>query len=206
MLANMKISGLRVAAILVAASVAGVPWSANAETYGFDKNHTEVRFHYNHLGMSIQSGQFGAVDGTVVFDRKKLENSKVEVVIKTDSVDTGVPALDTHLKSKDFFEVDKYPEITFKSTSVKQTSKDAGRMTGDLTIHGVTKPVTLNVKFNFAGAHPLAKFIKKYDGADYASFSAQAEILRSEFGVGLYAPGTADRIQIVIETELRQKN
>lgn len=206
MLANMRTNGPRVAAILVAAGLAGAPWSARAETYGFDKNHTEVRFLYDHLGMSIQSGQFGAVDGTVVFDRKKLENSKVEVVIKTDSVDTGVPALDTHLKSKDFFEVDKYPEITFKSTSVKQTGKDAGQITGDLTIHGVTKPVTLNVTFNFAGPHPLAKFIKKYDGAPYASFSAQAEILRSDFGVGLYAPATADRVRIVIETELRKRN
>ncbi|MDH3663636.1 MAG: YceI family protein [Alphaproteobacteria bacterium] len=194
----------------IALSLAALSWVSQplraADVYGFDKGHTEIIFKWNHVGLSTQSGEFRDYDGTVSFDRENLANSSVDVTIKAASLDTGVKDLDDHLKSADFFEVETYPEITFKSTSVKQTGVDRGEVAGDLTIHGVTKPVSLDVKLQFEGDHPLGPFIEAYAGAPYVAFSARTEILRSDFGVGAFAPLTSDRVEIVIETELRQQN
>ena len=189
-------------AVLVSVSL---PLSA-ADIYAFDKGHTEIIFKWNHVGLSTQSGEFRDFDGTVSFDRENLANSSVEVTIKAASIDTGVKDLDDHLKSADFFEVETYPDITFKSTSVKQTGVDRGEVTGDLTIHGVTKSVSLDVKLQFEGDHPLGPFIEAYAGAPYVAFSGRTEILRSDFGVGAFAPLTSDHVEIVIETEMRQQN
>lgn len=178
---------------------------AETETYQFDKGHTEIRFSWDHVGLSTQSGEFREYEGTVVWDRENLENSKVDVTIKTASIDTGVPPLDEDLSSENFFDVAKFPEITFKSTSVRQVGVDLGSVTGDLTILGQTRPVTLQVALNFQGDHPLAPFIESYAGAPYAAFSASAEILRSDFGLGRYVPLTSDSIEIVIETEMRRQ-
>ena len=178
---------------------------AETETYQFDKGHTEIRFSWDHVGLSIQSGEFREYEGTVMWDRENLENSKVDVTIKAASIDTGVPPLDEHLSSADFFDVAKFPEITFKSTSVRQTGVDLGAVTGDLTIHGQTRPVTLEVALNFQGDHPLAPFIEAYAGAPYAAFRASTEILRSDFELGMFAPLTSDRIEIVIQTEMRRQ-
>ena len=107
---------------------------------------------------------------------------------------TGVPALDTHLKSPDFFDADKFPTATFKSTKVEQTSPTTAKVTGDLTIHGVTKPVTLNVTLNKEDIHPMMK-------KDDAGFTATGSILRSDFGIGNYVPMVSDQIDLYIEAE-----
>ena len=173
-------------------------------TYTFDKGHTKVLFFWNHLGLSNQSARFDDIDGTLVFDAEKPETSKLDVTIKTASVDTDVPAFDDHLKSADFFNAEKHPEITFVSKEVRKTSKDSGQVVGDLTVNGVTKPVTLDVTFNFMGEHPLSAFNENYKDAQYVAFSAETRILRSDFNVGLYAPLTSDTIDIMIETEMRK--
>ena len=202
-----KLRGLLTAAALAGALGAfGSSVQAAQDSYVFDKGHTEIRFSWNHVGLSTQSGDVRDYDGTVVWDTENVQNSKVNVTLKVSSIDTGVPDLDKHLLSADFFDVEKFPEITFKSTEVKQTGVNRGRVTGDLTIHGVTKPVDLDVQLLFTGEHPLAPFIEAYAGAPYASFSARAELLRSDFGVGNFAPLTSDRIEIHIETEMRRKN
>lgn len=197
-------AGFKALAFSVIVYGSGIGFAAAADIYKFDKGHTEVRFLWNHVGLSTQSGEFHDVDGAVTFNREKLENSTVDVTIKSESIDTGVAPLDTHLKSADFFDVKKFPTITFKSTSVRQTGVDRGEVTGNLTIHGVTKPVKLDVSLLFEGEHPLAPFNKSYAGAPYVAFSGRTEILRSEFGVGRFAPLTSDVISIVIETEMRQ--
>lgn len=184
---------------------AGQAWAAQ-DSYVFDKGHTEIRYYWNHVGMSTQSGDMREYDGTVVWDTENVENSSVNVTIKAASLDTGVAALDTHLKGPDFFDVETYPDITFKSTGVKKTGVNRGRITGDLTMKGVTKPVTLDVQLLFTGDHPLAAIIPSYAGAPYAAFSARGDILRSEFGMGFGAPLTSDHITIVIETEMRRTN
>ena len=161
-------------------------------------------FFYNHVGLSNQSGRFDDFDGTVTFDQKDVSKSSVDVTIKTASIDTDVAALDDHLKSADFFNAEKHPEIRFVSTAVRQTGAKSGQAEGNLTINGQTKPVTLDITFYFQGDHPLAPFIPAYAGAPYSAFKATTTLLRSDFGVGKFAPLTSDTIDIVIEAELRQ--
>lgn len=193
------LKGMAAGAILFTAGLAQA-----ADTYKFDKGHTEVRFEWNHVGLSTQSGEFHDVDGTVVFDKEKLGSSKVDVTIQAASLDTGVEKLDAHLKNEDFFNVTKHPVITFRSTFVKQTAVNRGLVTGELTMNGVTKPVTLDIALLFEGDHPLAPFIKAYAGAPYVAFSGRTSVLRSDFNLGKFAPLTSDKIDILIETEMRQ--
>jgi polyisoprenoid-binding protein YceI len=181
------------------------PLSAMADAYGFDKEHTKIVFVYNHLGMSNQYARFGAFDGDVDFTADKMDKSKVSITIDAASIDTDVAKLDEHLKSADFFDVEKHPKITFKSNEVRQTGAKSMQIVGDLTIKGKTKPVILDATFNYIGEHPLGKFIKAYAGVQYASFSAKTRVRRSDFDVGQYAPLTSDTVDIIIETELRLK-
>ncbi len=195
--------GVALSGGLVAALALGTAAQA-ANSYTFDKGHTKILFFWNHLGLSNQSARFDDFDGTLVFDPEKPETSKIDVTIKTASVDSDVPAFDDHLKSADFFNAEKHPEITFVSTTVRKTGTETGQVDGDLTINGVTKPVTLDVTFNFMGEHPLSAFNENYKGAQYVAFSARTRVLRSDFNVGLYAPLTSDTVDIMIETELRK--
>ena len=141
---------------------------------------------------------------SVLIDESDPTKSSARVTIKAASVNTGVAALDDHLRTADFFEVEKYPEITFKSTAVKQSSAEHALVSGDLTIHGVTKPVTLDVQLIHRGKHPLGQFIDYYKG-QWLGFRATATILRSDFDVGRFAPLTSDRIEISISTEMKAK-
>jgi polyisoprenoid-binding protein YceI len=174
---------------------------AAPEKFDFDKAHTNILFSVNHLGLSNFYGQFNDFDGQVVFDQEQPANSKVEITIKTASVDTDVPDLDKHLMAEDFFDAAKYPDIRFKSNTVVK----AGRNRFHVTLHGVTREVTLLATLNYAGEHPLSKFLDKYKGAYYAGFSATAVIRRSEFGITSYVPNVADEVNILIETELRRR-
>lgn len=190
------------AALLAAGMTAA---QAAPDSFTFDKTHTKVMFSYFHVGMSTQYARFDTVDGDVVFDVEKPENSKVSVTIDPASVDTDVKPLDDHLKAEDFFNVAKYPKVTFVSTEVRKTGTKTYQIVGNLTMKGKTHPVTLDATLNHLGDHPLAGFIKAYAGATFAGFSARTRIRRSDFDLGLYAPLTSDVVDIIIETELRQK-
>ena len=167
-----------------------------ADRYEFDANHRNVRFTFNHFGFSNISGSFEQLEGHVMLDTADLTKSSVEVKIPVASIHTGVPKFDEHLKSADFFEAAKFPDATFKSTGV--TSSGAGKLAvaGDLTMHGVTKPVTLDVTVNKLGEHPMAK-------APWAGFDATTTIKRTDFGLGLYAPNVSDDVKITISVELK---
>lgn len=175
---------------------------ALAQSYEFEPGHTEVRFYWNHAGVSEQSGEWSGVSGTVDFDKDSPEATAASVTIAADSIDTGVEALDTHLKGADFFEVETYPEITFVSTGFRQTGADTGQLTGDLTIKDVTKPVTLDVEVEHMGEHPLGGFNEFYQG-EWLGMSASTVINRSDFDVGLYAPMNSDAIRIEITSEMK---
>lgn len=191
---------LKAAALVFAASLLSSPASA-AETYYFDQGHTEIHFGWNHAGVSMQHGEFTKSKGKLTLDPDNVENSSIEVTIETDSVSTGFEPLDKHLKSKDFLEVETYPEITFKSTSVKRTGDKTADVTGDLTIHGVTKPVILQVELTHRGAHPVAQFIDYYKG-EWVAFAAKAEIDHQAFEVGSISTGM---IFIEINTEMKDR-
>ncbi|MCG8562690.1 MAG: YceI family protein [Hyphomicrobiales bacterium] len=175
-----------------------------AETYAFDKNHTQIHFSYDHLGLTTQSGRFTGFDGTLVFDEQAPENSRLDVTIAAASVLTAIPPMDERLKGADFFDVANHPEIRFKSRAVRRTGAKTGEVAGDLTIKGVTRPVMLMVTFNFSGPHPLGPVLAQYKDVHAAAFSAHARVLRSDFKMGKFAPLTSDEIDIRIEAELHR--
>lgn len=182
------------------ASTAPVP----AGAYTIDKAHTSLVFRVNHLGFSTYTGRFARVDAQLQFDPGNIAASRLEVTIDPRSIEAdNAPSgfLDT-LAGKDWLDADRFPAMTFVSKSIERTGGNAFRIRGELTMHGVTKPVTLAARYNggYAG-HP-------YDPQARIGFSATGTLRRSDFGVslGIPAPGTTmgvgDEVEIVIETEL----
>lgn len=151
-------------------------------------------FSVGHLGFSFSHGKFLKFDGGFTFDVEKPENSAVDVTIDTASLNMDSVEWDSHLKNADFFNVEKFPNMTFKSTKIEKTGDNTGKITGDLTLLGVTKPVTLDVTYNKSGVHPYSKnFI--------AGFSATGTLLRSDFGMNYGLPGVADEVALNIQVE-----
>jgi len=172
-----------------------------ADTFVTDQGHTEVMFGWNHAGVSRQNGEFTTASGTLELG-ESMEDSTITVEIDAASVSTGFEALDDHLKSADFLDVEKYPSMTFTSSSVKMTGDTSMEVSGDLTIHGVTQPVTLETELTHAkGEHPLGKNIDYYKG-DWIAFKATTEIDHQAFGVGGFSTGP---ISITINSELKAK-
>jgi polyisoprenoid-binding protein YceI len=176
---------------LVALSVA-VPALA-ADTYKLDPFHTAIGFHINHFGFSNPSGKFMNVDGTLLLDEKNPAASKVTATIPIATVDTGVAKLDEHLKTKDFFDAETYPTATFVSDKIDVTGKDTAKVHGILTLRGVAKPVTLDVKLNRLAENMMKK--------QTAGFTASTTLKRSDFGMSTFVPALGDDIRIDIETE-----
>ena len=176
----ISISGLAAVPLVVLAS--GISAIA-AETYYTDQGHTEVRLEWSHAGVSVQSAEFTSVKGKLDLEPENVGESKLSVTIETASISTGFGPLDDHLKSADFLEVQTYPQITFTSTSVNQTGDMTADVTGDLTIHGVTKPVTLKTTLTHRGDHPIGQFLDYYKGK-WVAFTATAEIDHVAFNVG----------------------
>lgn len=169
-------------------------FSANAtETYTLDPNHYYVLWHINHFGFSNPSGKW-MVNGTLTLDEKNPKDSKIDVTINVGDVITGIPKLDEHLKSDEFFSIAKFPVATFVSDKVTVTGKNTALVHGILTVHGVSKPITLNVTLNKLGVSPITN--KKTAG-----FTARTELKRSDFGINAYLPGLGDEVKIDIEAE-----
>ncbi|MEO7251175.1 MAG: YceI family protein [Arenimonas sp.] len=171
--------------------------AAGAATYDIDANHTQVQFTYNHFGFSHLNGRLNQVSGHFDFNPAKPANSSVEVDIPMSSLSTGVPKLDTHLSSAEFFDVATFPTAHFKSNKVTVVGKNKLVVAGDLTIHGVTKPVQLDVTINNNGMHPMKKVMA-------AGFDASTTLKRSEFGVGGYTPMIADEVKLSISMEAQE--
>jgi polyisoprenoid-binding protein YceI len=180
---------------LMAGALALAASPAFAVTYTLDPGHTQVEFTWNHYGFSNPMAQFGKVDAKVDFDPADPSKSSVTATIPMNTVNSNIAKLDTRLQSADYFDAAKFPTATFKSTKVeKGATPDKLKVTGDLTLHGVTKPVTLDVTVNKVGEHPMRK-------APAAGFEATAVIKRSDFGITNYVPNVSDDIRIHITTE-----
>lgn len=164
----------------VIALVAGTALSAlvalplAAEVHTIDPGHSDVSFQVRHLVSQVR-GKFNDYKGTINLDPANLEKSSVEFAIKAASIDTGVADRDKHLRAEDFFFVEKYPEITFKSQSIKATGKDTYAVTGPLTMRGVTKTVTLPVTY-------LGK-VRDPWGNDKAGFAVETKLNRKDYGI-----------------------
>jgi polyisoprenoid-binding protein YceI len=181
------------AAITLSATLQGAT-SARAADYTIDPNHTHIVFMVNHLGFANMIGLFTDMAGTFSFDPVNIGASKVKVTIKTNSLSTQFGPRDTDLKGADWFNVTEFPEMTFTGASYSQTDDHTGTVTGNLTLLGVTKPVTLNVTFNKAG-------LRASDKKQAAGFSATGKIKRSDFGMKTFIPYIGDDVSLIIETE-----
>lgn len=167
---------------------------AEVNKYEFESNHTSVTWSANHFGFSNPSGKFTDISGTIIFDDANPTKSSVEATIKIASLNTGLPKFDQHLKSKDFFDAEAFTTAKFVSKKITVTKKDEAKIEGELTLLGITKPVTLNAKFNKSGVSPVNQ--KQTIG-----FSANAVIARSEFGMKYAIPGVSDKVNLLIEVE-----
>lgn len=168
-----------------------------ADTYVIDPTHTQVEFTYSHLGFSNITGRFDSVEGSIVYDAEDPTRSSVEAKVAIDSISTGVGKLDEHLLAADFFDVTNHPVATFTSTGVKAVGEGRLEVAGELSIHGVTRPVLMDVNINKIALHPMTK-------KQAAGFDASIRILRSEFGIGAYVPMVSDEVLIEITVEAQK--
>jgi len=178
----------------LAAALASFTAVAAPVTYKMDANHTDVTASWSHFGFSNPIAHFGQVDGAIVYDAANVGQSSVNVTLPLAGLDAHVEAFNEHLRSADFFDAEKFPTITFKSTRVEAAGDHKLRVFGDLTVHGVTRPVLLDTTINKIGEQPMAKRAA-------AGFNATTTIKRSDFGLAKYAPNVSDEVIIRITTE-----
>jgi polyisoprenoid-binding protein YceI len=170
-----------------------LPASAETETYTVDPNHTFPAFEIGHLGYSIQRGRFNKTSGTITLDTAAKKGS-ADITIDIASISTGHPKLEEHLRSEEFFDAAKFPTMTFKSDNFTFEGDKVKSAAGTLTLHGVTRPVTLKTEYFNCAAHPMLK--KKVCGADFSG-----TIKRSEFGITRGVPAVADEVNLRINVE-----
>lgn len=172
------------------------PAQVRAGSYTLDPAHSKITWSVNHLGFSTYTGQFAGGTGVLQIDPKAPQAAKLEVKVDTTQVGTLNEALDKHLKTADFLDVANHPTATFRSTSVKLVDKDTADITGQLTLRGVTKPVTIRADFHQAGVNPLDKTYS-------LGFDGTTTIKRSDFGVNYAVPMVSDEVTLHLEAEFK---
>ncbi len=182
----------KIVAFTLAASVSSLAFAA-PETYSIEPSHTLPRFEYNHLGYSIQLSRFDKTSGTIVIDRAAHSGS-VNVSIEVNSVNTGSAKFNEHIQSATFFDVAKFPTINYTSNRLVFVGEKLVSVEGNLTVKGVTKPVTLTVTTFQCMPHPMLK-------KDACGATATAVIKRSDFGLGAYVPYVGDEVTLTIPVE-----
>jgi polyisoprenoid-binding protein YceI len=183
---------------VIAALLAGAT-TGEAADYAIDPTHSHVLFTIDHLGFARMVGLFSEFSGNISFDPSNVPFSKLNVTIKTDSLQTQFAPRDKDLKGADWFNITEFPEMTFVGTEFLKKDDHTGTVTGKLTLHGVTKPVTLNVVVNKVGQNPLDKI-------DSAGFSARGTFKRSDFGMKTYLGAIGDDVDLIIEIEAKKKS
>lgn len=201
MLNALKTKGNRLTAgvLLLAGGILFNPADSRAEPREFvlDPEHLYITFHISHLGFADLAGMFLEADGNFTYDEAAKELKQATITVQTDSVFTNHDERDGHLKSADFLNTGEFPEMTFVATKAEKMSDTEGKVTGDLTLLGVTKPITLDVTFNKAGNYPFG------DGHYALGFDAEGSFKRSEFGMTYGVDGdiVGDEIKLVIGAE-----
>jgi len=169
-----------------------------ADKFTLDKPHTQIGFSIMRMGLTKIGGWFREFDGEVMFDVDDVAKSSVKATIMTSSIDTGFQRRDDHLRSPAFFNAKEFPEMTFVSTKVEKTGANSGKMTGNLTMLGVTNSVTLDIIFNKMAANPRNNKV-------YAGFSASGVVDRTAFGMTFLSPGVAPKVMVWIEALTQKK-
>lgn len=187
-------------ALLISSALAVTTMASAAlpTQWQLDNSHTRVGFSVEHMGFSTVMGHFSDVDGTVQFDIKNPNQTQLNFVIDTDSIDTAWAARDKHLKTDEFFNVEKYPTMSFKSTQVNFINPQQAKVTGDFTLLGQTKPLTLNLTLKKIDNSPLTK-------EPVIGFRATGNIDRTAYGMDAYSQGVTTNVPIQIDGELVEK-
>src|SRR5579875_2569333 len=198
----MRLASFAVLAAALAATLIGAPamaqqttqdpTAAPAGTYRLDPKHASVTLKLSHMGLSYYTMRFDKIDASYSYDPANPAGSRITVTIDPASIDTDNPPFNKEIADQ-FLEAGKYPTIRFTSTAIHANAGDKGEVVGDLTFHGVTKPVTLDVIFNGTG--------KGMTGEQRMGFSGVATVHRSDFGVTKYVPLVGDDVTVLIETE-----
>ena len=188
--------------LFCAVALVALPFGVSADLsdvpsgkYTLDSSHGYITFTYSHLGFSNPRVGFNRFDTELELDSSNPENSAVEVKIDVASIDSRVAEFNDHLNGSDFFNTAEHPIITFKSTKVEVTGENTLDVTGNLTILGTTKPVTLATTINRAANHPMRN-------VPTVGVSATAKLMRSEWGLGAYVPAVSDEVELSVEVEL----
>ena len=188
--------------LFCAVALVALPFGVSADLsdvpsgkYTLDSSHGYITFSYSHLGFSNPRVGFNRFDTELELDSSNPENSAVEVKIDVASIDSRVAEFNDHLNGSDFFNTAEHPTITFKSTKVEVTGENTFDVTGNLTILGTTKPVTLATTINRAANHPMRN-------VPTVGVSATAKLMRSEWGLGAYVPAVSDEVELSVEVEL----
>ena len=179
---------------LALAVLAATPALAAPEAYVLDASHSQIVFSYNHLGFSTTYGMFSGFEGQISFDAENPAASSVSVAFPVKTMLTGWQARFDHFMSPDFFGAADDEPVSFVSTAIEVTGDTTARITGDLTLNGVTRPVVLDARLNQKGDHPM-------EGKPWLGFDATTSVLRSDFGLGMFAPYVSDEVQISISVE-----
>lgn len=192
MASKSRLFGCLLGLATVVAAAGGRPASA-ADTYELDGAHCYALFRVEHLGVGISYGRFNELSGTLVVDEENPAASSASIEITTESVDTANERRDQHLRSPDFFSATQFPTISFKSTSVKKGEGDEYAITGDLTLRGVTKPVTATMRRIGSGPDPW--------GNERTGFAGTFTVERSAFGMNYMPEGLGDEVEILLSVE-----
>jgi polyisoprenoid-binding protein YceI len=187
----MKTHMIAAAAALV---LGGGIASAEPVAYTLDASHSQILFSYNHLGFSTTYGMFSGFEGDIQFDKEDPAASSVSVSFPVRAMLTGWEERFAHFMSEDFFGAGEDEMVTFTSTGIEVTGETTALITGDLTLNGVTKAVTLDAQMNQSGQHPMA-------GKEWAGFDATTTLIRSDYGLGKFAPYVSDEVEVVISIE-----
>jgi polyisoprenoid-binding protein YceI len=178
-------------------ALGGATIARAADTYHLEKTHVDLLFSISHAGFTEKHGSFRDLDATLQYDAARPENSQVTVVVKTDSLDTAFAPRDKDVKSDKFLDVAKYPEMRFVSTKVTREPDERLRIDGQLTLHGVTKPLTLHARLNKEAPNP-------FDKRPTLGFSATGSLKRSDFGIATYIPVIGDEVSLTIDAEFNR--
>jgi len=184
--------------LALAAPLSAFAWDVPSGEYGLDKTHGYISFSYSHLGFSNPHVGFDDFEVSLNADAVNPEESSVNVLIDAASVESRVEVFNEHLNGEHFFDTTNHPEIAFASTGVTATGESTFDIAGDLTIKGITKPVTLNAAINKAADHPFL-------GVPTIGVTAEAQVLRSDWGLDRAVPMVSDEINILIDVELPMK-
>lgn len=192
----LRLSSL-VSGLALATALAAGPALAAPEAYVLDPSHSQIIFSYNHLGFSTNWGMFGGFDGKIAFDAENPAASTVEVEFPITTLLTGFQGRYDHFMTADFFNAEVNPTVKFTSTAIEVTGETTAKITGDLTLNGVTKPVVLDTVLNQKGDHPMMN-------KPWLGFGATTTVSRTEFNLGQFAPFISDEVAIQIQIEAQK--